>query len=204
MHIAEQSDDRLVVTHGAAWLLVAFGLTSALLLWGLVFLASRLGVDNEPVAYTAVFLAICLYGLFNTRLTRFEFDRPAGVLRWRRRGVVPASGEVPFGAIDRPVLEARTDRKGTAYYRVALALGRDQALPVVPGRTRDLFACLDLLDGVSRILGQPNLADLVAAGQDGEAVRLAENRYGIPRERVETYLERRARRRAAAGPSCAV
>lgn len=204
MHIAEDSDDRLVVTHGTGWLLPVFGVLVAGLGWGLVFLVSRLGWSNEPVSYTIVFLAICVYGLLNTRLTRFTFDKRARELRWRRIGVIPQSGTLPFDGIEKPVLEVRTDRRGTAFYRVALATSRDQALPIVPGRTRDVFACLDVLEGVAGVLGQPRMAELVAEGRTADAVRLAENRYGAPKERVEAYLERRARRSDRPDPSRAV
>jgi len=202
MQIAEQTEDRLVVTHGALWVLPVFGLLSAALAWGLAFIVSRLGWANEPASYTALALVVCLYVVGTTRLTRFTFDRPTRTLAWRRRGVFPVSGTIPFDQIEKPVLDARTDRRGTAYYRVALALGRDRALPVVAGRTRDLFACLDVLDGVSAMLGQPTLAAHLRAGETAEAVRLAENRYGAPREKVEVYLERRARRGFDADPSC--
>jgi len=204
VHIAEDNDDVLVVTHGTAWLLPVFGGLSAALLWGLVFLVGRLGWSNEPVSYTAVFLAICLYGLVNTRLIRFTFDKRARVLAWRRRGVIPQAGSLAFDAIEKAVLEVRTDRRGTAFYRVALATSRDTALPIVPGRTRDLFACIDVLEAVGGALGHPRMAELVADGQTAEAVRLAENRYGVPPARVEAYLARRARRAAASGPTGAV
>jgi hypothetical protein len=204
VQIAEDSDDRLVIIHGTAWLLPVFGVLVASLTWGLVFLVSRLGWSNEPASYTLVFLAICVYGLLNTRLTRFTFDKGARVLRWRRIGVIPQSGELPFDTIEKPVLDIRKDRRGTAYYKVLLATARDRALPVVPGRTRDLFACLDVLEGVAGALGQPRMAELVAEGRTAEAVRLAENKYGAPGPQVEAYLERKARRAAVSGPSCAV
>lgn len=204
MRIVEDSDDRLVVTHGTAWLLPVFGFLVATLAWGLVFLVSRLGWSNEPVSYTLLFLAICVYGLLNTRLTRFTFDKRARTLRWRRLGVIPRSGALPFDAIEKAVLDVRTDRRGTAYYRVDLATARDRALPVVPGRTRDVFACLDVLEGVAGALGQPRMAELVAEGRTAEAVRLAESRYGAPKARVEAYLELKARRAQHSGPSCAV
>lgn len=204
MQITEQTGDRLVLTHGSALLLAMFAVLTAVLGYGLAFLVSRLGPANEPSAYTALALAACVWGLVVTRLTRFTFDGRERVLRWRRRGLIPASGTVPFDRIEQAVLDVRTDRKGTPYYRVLIPVGDGRALPLTPGRTRDVFQCLDVLEAIGGALGQPRMTELLEAGETGEALRLAESRYGLPRDRVEAWIKRRERRAGAGGPSCAV
>lgn len=194
-----------MVTHGAAWLLLTFAALSAALTWGLGFLVLRLGWANEPVAYAALALGACVWGLLATRLVRFDFDGGRRRLLWRRRGVVPASGEVPFDRILKATLETRTDRKGTPFYRIVLALEGGGTLLLTSGRTRDLFRCLDVLDTIAGVLGHPRLAVLADAGRTDDALRLAEERHGVPRDRAEVYLSWRARHRGAApsGPLCA-
>jgi len=188
MRITQSSDDRLVITHGSAWLLATFAVLSAALAWGLWFLASRLGFANEPVSYTLLALAACLWGLAASRLTTFDFDRGRRTLRWRRRGLVPASGEVPFAHIDKATLETRSDRRGTPFYRVVLVLQGGEGLVVAPGRSRDLYHCLDVVERISGVLGHPRMGDLLDAGRTDEAARLAEVRHGVPRDRADAYF----------------
>jgi hypothetical protein len=202
MRIAENTGDRLVLTHGSPVLLGTFAALTVVLAYGLWFLASRLGFANEPVAYTTLAVAVCAWGTVVTRLTRFTFDGREQVLKWRRRGVLPASGTVPFDRIEQAALEVRPDRKGTPYYRVLIAIGGGRALALTPGRTRDVFACLEVIEAVSGMLGHPRVTDLVAEGKTAEGIRLAENRYGIPRDRVEAWLERRNRHAGGNGPAC--
>lgn len=200
MHITQSSDDRLVITHGSPWLLATFAVLSAALAWGLWFLASRLGFGNEPVAYAVLALGACLWGLTATRLTTFDFDRQRKTLRWRRRGVIPASGEVPFAHIDKATLETRTDRRGTSFYRVVLVLPGNAGLVIAPGRTRDLYRCLEVIERISGVLGHPRMGDLLDAGRTDEAARLAEVRHGVPRDRADAYFfwrERHPETRAA-------
>lgn len=188
MRITHASDDRLVITHGSPLLLATFAALSAALAWGLWFLASRLGFDNEPVSYTLLALVACLWGLWATRLITFDFDGGTRTLRWRRRGVIPASGEVPFAHIDKATLETREDRRGAAFYRVVLVLAGGGGLVIAPGRTRDLYRCLDVIDRIAGVLGHPRMDELLDAGRTDDAARLAEVRHGVPRDRADAYF----------------
>jgi len=205
MQIAQSSEHRLVVTHGPVALLATFAVLSASLLWGLVFLVGRLGWSNEPAAYTALALAACAYGLVVTRLVRFDFDGATRTLRWRRRGLIPASGEVPFDRIEKATLETRKDRRGTPFYRIVLMLAGSGTLVLVPGRTRDLYRTLDVIDAIAGVLGHPRLGDLLDAGRTDDAARLAEERHGVPRDRAEAYFSWRERHPVTppSGPACA-
>jgi hypothetical protein len=205
MQIAQSSKHRVVVTHGPAALLATFAVLSAALLWGVIFLVGRLGWANEPVAYSALALAACVYGLVVTRLVRFDFDGASRVVRWRRRGLIPASGEVPFDRIEKATLETRKDRRGTPFYRVVLALQGGGALVLVPGRTRDLYRSLEVIDAISGVLGQPRIGDLLDQGRTDEAAHLAEARHGVPRDRAEAYFSWRERHPSTppSGPACA-
>jgi hypothetical protein len=204
MQIAHATEQRVVVTHGAAWLLATFAVLSLALAWGLAFLVGRLGWANEPVSYTALALAVCVWGLLATRLVRFEFDGARHKLFWRRRGVIPAGGEVPFEQIEKATLETRTDRRGTPFYRIVLRLAGGGSLLLTSGRTRDLFHCLDVLDAIAGVLGHPRLGDLLDAGRTEDALHLAEERHGVPRDRAETYFSWRARHPEGppSGPLC--
>jgi len=204
MQIAHDSEGRVVVTHGAAWLLVTFAVLAAALAWGLTFLVMRLGWANEPAAYAALALAVCVWGLLATRLVRFDFDGARHKLFWRRRGVIPAGGEVPFEQIEKATLETRTDRRGTLFFRIVLKLAGGGTLLFTPGRTRDLYRCLDVLDAVAGVLGHPRLGPLLAAGKTEDALRLAEERHGVPRDRAAAYFLWRERHPAAdpSGPMC--
>jgi hypothetical protein len=205
MQIALTTEGRVVVTHGSAGLLVTFAVLSAALAWGLTFLVMHLGWANEPVAYTTLALAACGWGLLATRLVRFDFDGARRRLLWRRRGVIPASGEVPFEQIQKATLDTRTDRRGTPFYRIVLQLAGGGTLLITAGRTRDLYRCLDVLDLIAGVLGHPRLADLLAAGRTDDAARLAEERHGVPPDRAQAYFSWRDRHPAAppSGPACA-
>lgn len=203
MQLSHPSGNRVVVTHGSALLLVTFAALSAGLLWGVAFLVMRLGWANEPVAYAALALGACAWGLFATRLTRFDFDAEGKTLRWRRRGVVPASGEVPFDRIRKATLETRKDRRGTPFYRVVIELAGGTVLPIAPGRTRDLYRSLDVIDAIAGVLGHPRLGELLDAGRTDEAADLADTRHGVPRDRAERYFSWRERHPSAppSGPA---
>jgi len=205
MQIAEASEGRVVVTHGAVWLLATFAVLSAALAWGVAFLVGRLGWANEPVSYAALALAASVWGLFGTRLTRFDFDGARRTLHWRRRGVVPASGEVPFDRIEKATLETRKDRRGTPFYRIVLELAGGGTLAVVPGRTRDLYRALDMVDAIAGVLGHPRLGPLLDAGRTEDAANLAEARHGVPRDRAQAYFSWRERHPMAppSGPASA-
>jgi hypothetical protein len=205
MRIEQSSEGRVVVTHGSAGLLAMFAVLSAALAWGVAFLVGRLGWANEPVSYTALALAACVWGLFATRLTRFDFDGAAKTLYWRRRGVIAAKGEVPFDRIEKATLETRTDRRGTPFYRIVLQLADGGRLLLAAGRTRDLYHSLDVLDAIARVLGHPRLGPLLDAGRTDDAARLAEERHGVPRDRAQAYFSWRERHPAAApsGPAAA-
>lgn len=202
MVITEQSGERLVIAHGSGWLLGVFAVSGVLLGAGVLFSISRLGLFTELSVYGLLAFAATLYGLAVTRLTTFTFDVPAGRVSWRHIGLIPGSGSLPFDRVDKALLDVRRDRRGAGFYRVLLATGRDQAVPLTPGRTRDLFLCLDVADAISAALGQETAAALVASGDEGKALRLLENRYGVERKQAEAYLARRHAPPGPDGPAC--
>jgi hypothetical protein len=201
MQIAEQSEDRLVLRHGMLWLLPSFAAGAGVMGWVLWISGSRLGVGSELTWYAALAFGVSLWGLLANRMTRFTFDRRQKKLVWSRKGVIPAGGSLDFAQIGDVVLESRSDRKETRFHRVLLVVGSNQGIPLVTGRTRDVYNCIDLLEAVRGTLGMTTMSPLLEQGDTSAALRFGENQYGIARDKLEAWVERR-HPVPGGGPAC--
>ncbi|MDH5527814.1 MAG: hypothetical protein OEY97_10965 [Nitrospirota bacterium] len=191
MQIVEQNEDRLVLRHGMFWLLPSFAAGTGVMGFVLWMSGSRLGVGSELTWYAALAFGVSLWGLLANRMTRFAFDRREKRLVWSRKGVIPAGGTVDFAQIGDVVLESRSDRKDTVFHRVLLVVGERQGIPLVTGRTRDVYNCIDLLEAVRGTLGMDTMTPLLDKGDTAAALRFGENQYGIERKKLEAWVERR-------------
>ncbi|MDH4229009.1 MAG: hypothetical protein OEW11_04570 [Nitrospirota bacterium] len=204
MQIVENRPERLILRHGSAWLIPAFAVGAVGMGTLLFFSAVRLGWNSEMTWYAGLAFGVSAWGLLVSRVSRFDFDAATRSLRWSRRGLIPAGGVLGFDAIQNVVLESRSDRRDTRFHRVLLDLGNDAALPLVPGRTRDVYACLDVIEAIRNLLGKESMAPFLVQGDAAGAARFAENHYGVEPRQVQAWLERHTRREEEGDPACGV
>ncbi|MFQ5509142.1 MAG: hypothetical protein ACE5FN_07375 [Leptospirillia bacterium] len=205
MILTEHDENRLVIQHGSPWLLGMFALGTTIMLFLLVRTVMVWGWTNEVAYYSIVFLGVSMFGLLSNRLTRFTFDRASGRIHWRRRGVVPASGELVFDDVEQATLDTRQDRRGTGFHRVVLLLSRQpgSGLPIINGRTRDLFRCIDVAEAINAILGKESIPAHMDKDAHGAAERLLTGRYHIDKKRAEGYLAHLSTpTESETGPAC--
>jgi hypothetical protein len=197
MHITEQTDTHLTVHHGTAWLLPVFAVCTLFSGALTAFATFQLGFLSELPVYSLVAFLGFAWGLAGTRLVTLTVDGAAQKIRWRVRGLIPSSAELDFSQVDQIVLENQEDRNGIPYHRVVVAMHGGEGMPVVRSRTRDLHACMSVIDGINHILGRETVGGLLEAGKDEEAVRVLGNRYGVDEKRARSYVDWRVRRRDA-------
>jgi len=189
MTIDERPDGTILVTYDSTrltWLMLAVGGVCLATAGYDVFIGAR-GAGRLAVllgaAGTCLLVAIILL-----ERARFEFASGTRVVTWRRRWALRHhSGSIPFGSIQRVLVERPIGDDGTPSRRITLKTITDEEIPMTVGYRPDADgAVLHIADGIRVLLDHdndathmPNVRALIAAGKTIDAIRLLREEEGL-------------------------
>ena len=189
MTIDERHDGTILVTYDSArltWLMLAAGGVSLVTAGYDVFIGAR-GADRLAgllgAAGTCLLVAIILL-----ERVWFEFAPATRVVTWRRRWALrQQSGSIPFGSIQRVLVERPIGDDGTPSRRIVLKTATGDDIPMTVGYRPDADgAVLRIASRLRVLLGHgsdathmPNVLALIAAGKAIDAIRILREEEGL-------------------------
>jgi hypothetical protein len=189
MTIDERSDGTILVTYDGTrltWLMLANGVVCLATAGYDVFIGAR-GAGRLAgllsAAGTCLLVAIILL-----ERARFEFASGTRVATWRRRWALRHdSGSIPFGSIQRVLVERPIGDDGTPSRRIVLKTMTGEEIPVTVGYRPDADgAVLHIANRIRVLLGHDsdathmlNVRALIAAGKTIDAIRLLREEEGL-------------------------